>query len=220
MTTHGVWQGLDELEAFACAIAGIADAVTTLEFPAGLKKISICDRNPGRAARLRIGLARMLPGGFLPIPRRAGEETFTAETKERLRSAGQDSTDKPHIFVAMPYSEDMDDVYHFGIQSAVREAGYLCERADFSSFTGPAMEWIRKRIQTSSLVIADLTRANPNVYLEVGYAWGCGRPTVLLARDESELKFDVHGFRCLFYRRIKDLEQSLGQELRNLRTTL
>ena len=28
--------------------------------------------------------------------------------------------------------------------------------------------------------VADLTTANPNVYLEIGYAWGMGKPTVLL----------------------------------------
>jgi hypothetical protein len=46
---------------------------------------------------------------------------------------------------------------------------------------------------------ADLSDANPNVYLEVGYAWGRGRPTLLVVRDSSHLKFDVQGQRCLIY---------------------
>ena len=72
----------------------------------------------------------------------------------------------------MPFKNDMDDTYHYGIQGAVRAAGFLCERADLSTFVGDVMHWVQNRIRTSSLVIADLTEANPNVYLEVGYAWG------------------------------------------------
>jgi hypothetical protein len=58
--------------------------------------------------------------------------------------------------------------------------------------------------------------ANPNVYLEVGYAWGRGRPTILLVRDLKELKFDVAAYRCLVYRNIRDLETQLSRELQHL----
>jgi hypothetical protein len=116
----------------------------------------------------------------------------------------------------MPFAEDMDDVFHYGIQGAVNSAGFLCERADLSSFTGDVMEWVKKRIATASLIIADLSTANPNVYLEVGFAWGCGKPTVLLVRDTNDLRFDVRTQRCLVYKKIKDLESLLRTELANL----
>jgi hypothetical protein len=58
--------------------------------------------------------------------------------------------------------------------------------------------------------------ANPNVYLEVGYAWGRGRQTILLVRDIKELKFDVAGYRCLVYKNIRDLETQLSRELQHL----
>jgi hypothetical protein len=38
------------------------------------------------------------------------------------------------------------------------------------------MEWVKQRIRGASLVIADLTTANLNVYLEVGYAWAAAGP--------------------------------------------
>ena len=79
------------------------------------------------------------------------------------------------------------------------------------------IEWVKTRIASAALVVADLSDANPNVYLEVGYAWGCGRPTVLVVRDTSQLKFDVRGQRCLVYKRIKDLEALLRTELENLK---
>lgn len=74
-----------------------------------------------------------------------------------------------------------------------------------------------ERIETSDFVIADLTTANPNVYLEIGYAWGLMKQTVLLIRDTNELQFDTRGQRCLPYTSIKDLETKLKTELSNLK---
>ncbi len=86
----------------------------------------------------------------------------------------------------MPFKNDLEDVYVFGIQGPINDAGYLCERVDMLSFTGDILERTKSRIQTSSLVVADLTGANLNVYLEVGYAWGKRRPTLLLARTSED----------------------------------
>jgi len=49
---------------------------------------------------------------------------------------------------------------------------------------------VKKRIPSAALVVADLSTANPNVYLEVGHAWGCGKPTILTVRQTEDLKFD------------------------------
>ena len=76
---------------------------------------------------------------------------------------------------------------------------------------------MKERIDSARLLVADLSTANPNVYLEVGYAWGKGIPTVLVARDTADLRFDVKGQRCLVYKNsIKKLEESLTKELKNL----
>src|ERR1051326_3548309 len=97
----------------------------------------------------------------------------------------------------MPFSDDLLDHYEYGIESAAKAMGFLCERADQAHFTGDILQRVKDTIMRSRVVIADLSFANPNVYLEVGYAWGCGKPTILLARDGEELKFDVRGQRCL-----------------------
>ena len=104
--------------------------------------------------------------------------------------------------------------------AAVNAAGFLCERADLATFSGDIVAWIKQRIGTASLVIADLSGANANVYLEVGYAWGLDIPTILLVKDPEELKFDVKGQRCLIYKRIKDLEELLAKELEHVKATV
>jgi hypothetical protein len=117
----------------------------------------------------------------------------------------------------MPFSTHLEDVYYYGIQRPVHAAGFLCERIDHESFVGGIVEWIQRKIDTAALVIAELTGGNPNVYLEVGYAWGRGRPTVLLTSNLEELAFDVKGHKCLAYNGIKDLEGSLTRELTELK---
>jgi hypothetical protein len=220
VTIHGPGYGLDETEAFESEVAGLLDAIKSGDFPEELRHITIIERNVARANRLSAVLTRLLPNGLVEVGSGGEVKELGDKATERLRSAGYASEDKQHIFVAMPFAEEMDDIFHYGIQGAVHAAGFLCERADLSTFTGDVIEWVKKRIASSSLVIADLSAANPNVYLEVGFAWGCGRPTVLLCRDAEELKFDVKSQRCLVYKKIRDLEASLRKELEGLRNSL
>jgi len=141
------------------------------------------------------------------------------ESSEILREVGYTSNSKPNIFVAMPFDESMDDIYHYGIQGAANKAGFVCERADLSSFTGDVMNWVKTRISQATFLIADLSTANPNVYLEVGYAWGLDNPTLLLVQNADDLKFDTKGQRCLVYKKISELEDKLCEELKNLNAT-
>lgn len=153
--------------------------------------------------------------------RRPGQRSAERDEGEMLAESANLQTaaqveNKPRAFVAMPFSKEMEDVFYYGIQGPVRQLGYICERVDQSAFTGDILEQVKMRIETAEIVIADLTGANPNVYLEVGYAWGKGRPTVLVANERDELKFDVHGQKCLKYQSIRDLENLITTELKGL----
>lgn len=217
MTVHGVGFGLDETEAFRAQLAGLLEALQRGRFPPALRRIAIVEHNPGRAQRLQRELAITFPGGAIDVPRLQGRADQTLPTAA-LRTAGAPSRDKPHVFVAMPFAKEFDDRFHYGIEAAIRSAGYLCERADMASFTGDVIAWVKQRIDSARLLVADLSGANANVYLEIGYAWGRGVPTVLLAGDQKELLFDVRGQRCLVYDSIRSLETQLTRELQQLRT--
>src|SRR6185295_12459413 len=87
---------------------------------------------------------------------------------------GGPDREKKVVFVAMPYADEFENVYEYGIYPAVRQCGFICEKVNEAHFTGDILQRIRHGIETASIVIADLTHARPNVYLEVGYAWGHG----------------------------------------------
>jgi hypothetical protein len=130
---------------------------------------------------------------------------------------GIESANKPHVFVAMPFNKEFDDIFYLGIQEPVKKAHFLCERIDAEAFTGDIMEQVKKRIESAVIVIGVLTGANPNVYLEIGYAWGKGRPTILLAKAEEQIKFDVRGQKYLKYETITALREALSNELSQLK---
>ncbi len=217
MTIHGPGYGLDEIEAFESQLAGILDSISSDDIPDNLAEIIFVERSQGRARRLQHVLKDLFPSSEIPTQKSGGVKQLERSSAETLRAAGYSSDSKKRIFVAMPFAAEFDDCFHYGIQGAVNSCGYLCERADLQSFTGDVMEFVKERIATSDFVIADLTTANPNVYLEVGYAWGQNKKTVLLVKDTSDLKFDTRGQRCLPYSTIKDLETKLKNELANLK---
>lgn len=142
--------------------------------------------------------------------------TLPDQGLRRIDSAGHDSVTRQHVFVAMPFDESFEDVFHFGIASPVRAIGLLCERMDQIAFVGDVIERMKERIASAALVIADLSYANANVYLEVGYAWGAGVPCILTCNRKTDLKFDVRGQRCLFYSTIVELEKRISSELAGL----
>jgi hypothetical protein len=215
LTVHGPGYGLDEVEAFDSELAGVVDAVSRGHFPLNLESITFVELDYRRADLLTKSLEKLLPSGNI-VDGRDAVAGLDERAQYTLRAAGYASSSKSHVFVAMPFAPEMDDVFHYGIQGAVNGAGLLCERADLSTFSGDVINWVKTRISSATLVVADLSSANPNVYLEVGYAWGCQIPTVLLARDTTDLKFDVRGQKCLLYKSIKNLEESLGHELRGI----
>ena len=53
----------------------------------------------------------------------------------------------------------------------------------------------------ASIIIADITMDNPNVFYELGYSHAIGKNTILLADAEKRQKmpFDISGFRTIFY---------------------
>jgi len=70
---------------------------------------------------------------------------------------------------------------------------------------------ILKGIDESDILIADISERNPNVYFELGYALGRDKEIVQIAKQGTELPFDVKGRNTVFYRNRKsDLAKNLS----------
>jgi hypothetical protein len=120
------------------------------------------------------------------------------------------------FFVAMPFAPDMDDVYHLGIRETVQALGGACERADEIQHTGGIIEKIHDSIRSASIMIAELSLPNPNVFYEIGFAHALGKPVVLITRDIAGSPFDLRGYNHIVYKSIVELRRSLESMLREL----
>ena len=128
---------------------------------------------------------------------------------------------KPRAFVVMQFSKEYDDLYEEVIRPVTEKYGYECIRAD-EYYTGtPILNDIIKSIKDSSIVIAEITPDNPNVFYEIGYSHAIGKPTILLCdKIRDKLPFDISSFRTLFYENTiagkKKVENSLMKYLENV----
>ncbi|MFN8372757.1 MAG: toll/interleukin-1 receptor domain-containing protein [Anaerolineae bacterium] len=216
MTIHGPGFGLDEVEALRYQLLGYTNAILEGTIPPALERITIVERSPGRVQRLREALDEDFKGrrrsasewGYI-----IGRPNLTQETKPASKPKAIAPDTKPHAYVIMPDTPDSDDLFYYGIQGAVHAAGLLCERLEDASLSADTLAQIKDRIETATVVIAEMSDHAPAVFLQVGYAWGKERPTILLAKDDTPLAFDLP---CVTYKRIKELETGLASQLREM----
>jgi hypothetical protein len=225
MTVHGRGFGLDEIECVQQQLLGYGDACSLGECPDRLKRILIIEQDPNRVEAIDQIISKFFKpdANARSTQRQATREADGSRWYRFQQPPPNDpkivEPEKTSIFVAMPFGPEMRDVWTFGIQQAVRKLGLNCERLDEAAFLGDIMAQVKTRIQKASFVIADLSGSNANVFLEVGYAWGIGRNTILLLRksktrrDHQGLPFDVSGQRCIVYEDATHLQEQLSNEL-------
>lgn len=110
-------------------------------------------------------------------------------------------TGKPHIFAAMPFAPEYDDVYFVAMAPAASAVGADCRRVDKEEFVGSIKSRIDELIESAVAVIADVTGNRPNVMFEVGFASGIGKPIVYISSDDAaRLPFDISHQNVIFYK--------------------
>ena len=232
MAIHGAEYGLDEVEAAFAQFGGILDAMEKEKIPSGLERISMMNNNKSRMKSIRLAFENTL-GNSPYVTKLSNKRNFayliTAKLKEvygydrykyiskSIKTAGIKSETKQSIFVAMPFKEEMHDLFRYGISKPTRRIRFLCERVDQQKYTGAVLEKIKKEIDEAKLIVAVLTDSNPNVYLEVGYAWGKKKPTVLLIKKGEKPEFDLSSEKYIEYDTITQVEETLKREINGLK---
>jgi hypothetical protein len=122
----------------------------------------------------------------------------------------------PTAFVLIPFAGEFEDVYQYGIVTALNQAGYVATRPDDLSTGARITTEIIRHLATTDLVIADVSNRNPNIFYEVGIAHSLQKPTVLISRDIRSIPFDLRDVRVIVYKTISDLKASLLQVLFSL----
>ena len=106
-------------------------------------------------------------------------------------------------FVISPFGEPFDEYYREIYQPAIARAGLQALRADEIFTPGVFMRDVVEKISSSSVVLAELTGRNANVFYELGLAHAFGKPVVLLAQQPDDVPADLRAIRWIRYDRIR-----------------
>ena len=90
-----------------------------------------------------------------------------------------------------------DQVFKHLIEPAARECGYVAERSSDSEQPGMITSQIITSLTEVSLVVADLSFQNPNVFYELAVRHAARMPVVILCDRKWGLPFDISDARTI-----------------------
>ena len=131
-------------------------------------------------------------------------------------------TKRNQVFVAMMFSQDMNDVYEKVYKSVIQSLNYTSMRIDEKDYAGLIIDEITSEISNSVALVADLTGNRGGVYYEAGIARGlqlCNHPIKLIFTcrqdffDSEKVHFDVRGDNILLYADTNDLSVKFRKRL-------
>jgi nucleoside 2-deoxyribosyltransferase len=126
----------------------------------------------------------------------------------------------PQVFVIASFDPDGERVQD-AVRRAIEEAGFRAVRPDREISPGAELATnILDSIRQSDLVIADVSRQNPNVLYEVGFAHALRKPTILLfnIKSDYDLPSDLAGLQYIPYdlRNLRGLAERVKSETKAL----
>lgn len=113
---------------------------------------------------------------------------------------------KQKCFVIMPFDQTIEehtkeywDNHYEKFLKPLIESGHSLKAERSTALRGDIIRQIITDLVTASIVVADLTDANPNVYWELGIRQSFKHGTVTIAEDGTKLPFDLGAKGTLFY---------------------
>jgi len=110
----------------------------------------------------------------------------------------EETIDLNLVAVMMPFSKDFNEVYD-AIKKSCKSVGINCQRVDDIWKNSTIIQDIFELIYTSSIVIADLSGKNPNVFYEIGIAHTLGKTVIPIVQNFDDIPFDLQHHRALTY---------------------
>lgn len=124
---------------------------------------------------------------------------------------------KSDVFVIMPFSKRLRQVYEKHIKTVCDELKYDCRRADAINSPNIIANDIFSSIYNAKIIVCDCTGKNPNVFYELGIAHTLGKKVICITKNMQDIPFDIEHIRYIKYknspRGMKEFEQALKRFL-------
>jgi nucleoside 2-deoxyribosyltransferase len=115
-----------------------------------------------------------------------------------------------------PSDPSLEDVLD-AIKEGSKKSDVIAERIDDHGSNDPITARMLKAIEEAEFVVVDLTYMRPNVFYEAGYAQGLGKTPIYLARQGTEIPFDVKDYPVILYPNMRELKILLAERLNDVR---
>lgn len=109
----------------------------------------------------------------------------------------KEEAEKQTCFMIMPFGGWFDKYYEDIYKPAIEEAGFIAKRADDLYRPGNIVNDIWTYTKEASVILADLTNKNPNVFYELGLAHAITKPAVLITASMDDVPFDLRSLRVI-----------------------
>ena len=126
-------------------------------------------------------------------------------------------------FVIMPFDNEVSNaIYRHSTKPVCEEFKLEVRRADEIFTTNPILDDILSEIKEASVIIADISMKNPNVFYELGLSHLLKQTqTIMITQDKFEqVPFDIAHFRIIKYENTisgkVEFEKQLRLTLRNI----
>jgi hypothetical protein len=130
----------------------------------------------------------------------AGATTAIADEHLKKVSKGVTVQATDTCFVMMPFADPLGSYYASVYEPAIKKAGLTAVRADADIYgTGKIIDQIWNGINAARVLVAELTKRNPNVLYELGLAHALKKPVVVVSSNEEDVPFDVKHVRVIYY---------------------
>jgi len=141
---------------------------------------------------------------------------------QQVMTPTSDTSLNNSLFVMMPFADEFHWVFNDVIAPVGRELGLEVSRMDEESFAGRITDKLEQKIASSSVLLADVTKYNPNVMYELGLAHGLFRKnrTVLIAQDLSNIPFDIKDYVVIGYGTSKEAVHFKDRLLNTIKSIL
>lgn len=130
------------------------------------------------------------------------DDSSTVKKQDRITKLGKEVKikDDDSCFVMMPFAAPIGNYYKIIYEPAIIKSGLKPIRADSEIFgTGKIIDQIWSGINSSKILLAELTTRNANVFYELGLAHALNKPVVLISSNENDVPFDLHHIRVIYY---------------------
>ena len=143
--------------------------------------------------------------------------TSLIEKKEIKYQSPSPPPDPNYIFVIMPFGKKHLDTYNTIKRASEKVSKQIrVERVDEKPGAIVITDEILRSIHRAGIIICDLTDERPNVYYELGYARALRKPMICIAKNGTNLHFDVYNLKTIFFDTYFELETQLTKEISKL----